>query len=245
MKNPLRPSSSPSLPNADNTAPAPAPTSSGPPREDPTATPASDGANATPTAASASTRDDASTSDQNTSDRPSTSALSNPPSKTPQRASTSGVSSLRSSFLSRLSLPLPNRARNRHVLEFHINPHEPHKRYSPGDHVRGSVQVVVVKPLRLTHLTVALAGYVRVFKDPTMRAQGGSMQDVTALLPHGESKKPQYHGNGFASLFQDEQVLSGDGRLDAGKYEFGFDLVFPSKGLPSSIDVSLPRSWGP
>lgn len=108
--------------------------------------------------------------------------------------------------------------------------------------MRGSVQVVLVKPLRITHLTVALSGCVRVFKDPTVRAQGSSTQDVTALLPQGGSERPQYHGHGFASLFQDEQVLSGDGRLDAGKYEFGFDLVFPAKGLPSSIDVSFPGS---
>lgn len=46
---------------------------------------------------------------------------------------------------------------------------------------------------------------------------------------------PQYHGNGL-SLFQDEQVLSGEGRLEPGKYEFGFDLVFPEAELPISID---------
>lgn len=56
-------------------------------------------------------------------------------------------------------------------------------------------------------------------------------------LPRGGNAGPQYHGNGLASLFQDEQVLSGDGRLEPGKYDFGFDLVFPEQGLPSSIDV--------
>jgi len=54
----------------------------------------------------------------------------------------------------------------------------------------------------------------------------------------GSSRKTQYFGNGHASLFQDEQTLCGEGRLDAGVYEFGFDLEFPRKGLPSSIDVS-------
>lgn len=106
-----------------------------------------------------------------------------------------------------------------------------------GDHVRGSVILVIVKPVRITHLTVALSGYVRVHKDPAL---GAKAQSVTpSLLPQGSSERPEFHGNGLASLFQDEQVLSGDGRLDAGKYEFGFDLVFPSKGLPSSIDVSF------
>lgn len=37
-------------------------------------------------------------------------------------------------------------------------------------------------------------------------------------------------------------MLSGDGRLDVGRYEFKFDLVFPDKiDLPSSIDVCTPK----
>ena len=44
--------------------------------------------------------------------------------------------------------------------------------------------------------------------------------------------------NGQASLFQDEVTLCGEGRLDIGLYEFEFELEFPSKGLPTSIDVS-------
>jgi hypothetical protein len=58
-------------------------------------------------------------------------------------------------------------------------------------------------------------------------------------VQNGSSEAPQYHGNGLASLFQDEQVLSGEGRLEPGKYEFGYDLLFPSKELPSSIDVGV------
>lgn len=61
---------------------------------------------------------------------------------------------------------------------------------------------------------------------------------TAAVMPRGGSSAlPQYLGNGVASLFQDEQVLSGDGRLEAGRYEFGFDLLFPEKVLPSSIEV--------
>lgn len=93
--------------------------------------------------------------------------------------------------------------------------------------------MVVVKPVRITHLVVSLHGYVRVLKDPAAVAKA---QGATQLPQGGGSMRPRYHGNGLASLFQDEQVLSGEGRLEPGKYEFGFDLVFPAKELPSSID---------
>ncbi|KAF7542972.1 hypothetical protein G7046_g10083 [Stylonectria norvegica] len=144
-------------------------------------------------------------------------------------------SSSRPSFLSRLNLPLslPLRGRNRNVADFHVRPEEPYKKYSAGDSVRGAVVLVIVKPVRITHLVVSLHGYVRVRKDPSniIKAQG-----ATTLPQGGGASRPRYHGNGFASLFQDEQVLSGAGRLEPGKYEFGFDLIFPEKDLPSSID---------
>ncbi|KAF4445420.1 hypothetical protein F53441_10870 [Fusarium austroafricanum] len=147
----------------------------------------------------------------------------------------SSTSSTRPRFLSRLSLPLslPLRNRNRNVTDFHIRAEEPHRRYSAGDNVRGAVVIVIVKPVRITHLTVSLHGYVRVLKDPTSVAKA---QGSIVLPQNGDSARPRYHGNGLASLFQDEQVLSGEGRLEPGKYEFGFDLLFPDKGLPSSID---------
>ena len=97
---------------------------------------------------------------------------------------------------------------------------------------------MVVKPVRITHLVVTLHGFVRVLRDP---AGAAKVRNTVTLPQGGSSSRPQYHGNGFASLFQDEQVLSGEGRLDPGRYEFGFDLVFPDKGLPSSIDVSYGR----
>ena len=100
--------------------------------------------------------------------------------------------------------------------------------------MRGAVVVVVVKPVRITHLVVSLHGYVAVLKDPKSVAKA---QNVTTLPPPGSSQQPQYQGNGLTSLFQDEQVLSGEGRIEPGKYEFGFDLMFPKKRLPSSIDV--------
>ncbi|KAL2757570.1 hypothetical protein ACRALDRAFT_1074560 [Sodiomyces alcalophilus JCM 7366] len=132
------------------------------------------------------------------------------------------------SFLSRFALP--NRNRARHLADFHINPSEPHRQYSAGDKVYGSVIVTVVKPIRITHLTVSLHGYVRVYKGPTVADRD---QANPALSGYPSAR---YHGNGYASLFQDEQVLAGEGRLEASKYEFRFELQFPEKGLPSSID---------
>jgi hypothetical protein len=148
------------------------------------------------------------------------------------KPSSSSSASPRPSLLSRLGLPLRSRSRN--VADFHVRCDEPHRKYAAGDSVRGAVVLAVVKPLRITHLVVSLHGYVRVLKDPTSLAKA---QNVTTLPPPGSSRRPQYQGNGLISLFQDEQVLSGEGRIEPGKYEFGFDLIFPDKGLPSSIDV--------
>ncbi len=126
------------------------------------------------------------------------------------------------------------RSRNRNVLDFHIRPDEPHKTYSAGDTVRGHVNIAVLKAIRITHLVVALHGYIHVFKDASAKAKAS----VSPVAPRGGiSELPQYHGSGLASLFQDEQVLAGEGRLEAGRYEFGFELIFPDIGLPSSIDV--------
>lgn len=152
-----------------------------------------------------------------------------PPSPVPSAAPSS---SSRPSLLSRLSLPLRNR--NRNVIDFHVRCDEPYRKYNAGDSVRGCVVLVLVKPLRITHLVVSLHGYVRVLRDPTSVAKA---QLATGLPQGGSSARPQYHGNGLASLFQDEQVLSSEGRIEPGKYEFNFDLAFPDKELPSSIDV--------
>ena len=97
------------------------------------------------------------------------------------------------------------------------------------------VVLTVVKPVRITHLVVCLRGHVRVFRH-------GSTEEAYATDTYssaGQGKQPgEYFGNGFASLFQDEVVLCGEGRLETGGYEFNFELDFPEKGLPSSIDVS-------
>ncbi|KAL2072542.1 hypothetical protein VTL71DRAFT_11885 [Oculimacula yallundae] len=150
---------------------------------------------------------------------------------TPTTSSVSPLPSNSRSFLSRLTAPLKSRTRN--LTDFHIRPNEPHRKYSPGDLVRGAVVLTVVKPIRLTHLTVCLHGYVRVFKSPN--AANDPLPDP-GLTASSNPRKSQYFGNGHASLFQDEVTLCGEGRLDIGVYEFNFELEFPRKGLPSSVD---------
>ncbi|KAI2465473.1 hypothetical protein F4781DRAFT_424737 [Annulohypoxylon bovei var. microspora] len=136
------------------------------------------------------------------------------------------------SFFSRLTSPLRSRTRN--LADFHIRLQEPHRQYSAGDHIRGHVILSVVKPIRITHLTVALHGFVRVYKHAGAGAQLSPVNP--AVISHDKSRNVRYFGNGLASLFQDEQVLCGEGRLKPTRFEFEFDLIFPSKGLPSSID---------
>ncbi|KAJ0371191.1 hypothetical protein COL154_000701 [Colletotrichum chrysophilum] len=142
------------------------------------------------------------------------------------------------SFFSRFALPIRSRTRN--LADFHVRPDDPHRQYSAGDHVRGAVVLTVVKPVRITHLTVTLHGYVRVHKGPAV-----SEPPVANPALSGRSSA-QYHGNGHASLFQDEQVLSGEGRLEASKYEFNFDLVFPEKDIQSEVsgDSTISSSTG-
>jgi arrestin-related trafficking adapter 9 len=149
-------------------------------------------------------------------------------------ASTLPFASTGRSLLSRLTSPLKSRTRN--LTDFHIRPDEPHRKYSPGDLVKGAVVLTVVKPVRLTHLTVCLHGVVRVFKHPNDLNE--SLPVDSGLTASSNVRKSQYFGNGHASLFQDEQTLCGEGRLDIGVYKFNFELEFPRKGLPSSIDVS-------
>ncbi|KAK6067589.1 ph response protein [Seiridium cupressi] len=135
------------------------------------------------------------------------------------------------SLFSLLSSPLRSRTRNRNLAEFYVRVDSPHRQYSAGDHVTGSVIVSSIKPIRVTHLTVCLHGYVRVFKNA---AQVNASNPAIALT--GGAGNFRYFGNGHAQLFQDEQVLCGEGRLDPRRWEFNFDLLFPAEGLPSSID---------
>jgi hypothetical protein len=105
--------------------------------------------------------------------------------------------------------------------------------------ISGSVILKVTKPLRITHLVVSLHGYAQVFKNPN--TPGDAYKNYSNTVGSGKGKKAgSYFGNGFVSLFEDEVVLCGEGRLSEGVYHFNFELEFPTKGLPSSIDVGRP-----
>lgn len=99
----------------------------------------------------------------------------------------------------------------RRLSTFHITLADPHRAYAPESLVAGSVHITVDRPLPITHLTVALVGRVSL---------------------DGEE------GEVFA---RDEIVLTGEGRLETGRYEFMFEVevrsVWGTGGLPSSIDV--------
>lgn len=141
------------------------------------------------------------------------------------------------SLLSRFKSPFGSKAR--HISEFYIKPDDPHRQYSPGDLITGSVVLKVVKPIRVTHIVVSLHGYVQVYKNPNSPGDG-YRSHYSAIATGKGSRIGGYFGNGFASLFEDEVVLCGEGRLGEGTYQFNFELEFPTKGLPSSIDVSRP-----
>ncbi|OCL13948.1 hypothetical protein AOQ84DRAFT_260992, partial [Glonium stellatum] len=137
------------------------------------------------------------------------------------------------SLLSRLKSPLQSKTRS--FTDFYIQPDDPHRQYSPGDLITGSVILKVVKPLKITHLVISLHGYVQVFKNPNAPKDGFRAYNNAVGTGKGR-KSGSYFGNGFATLFEDESVLCGEGRLGEGVYHFNFELEFPSKGLPSSID---------
>lgn len=138
------------------------------------------------------------------------------------------------SILSRFASPFASRKRN--LAEYYIRAKEPHRQYSPGDKVEGTVVLTVTKPLRLSHLVVCLHGFVKVFT--STRSPGQSVSRDGGLLGGGIGKRGSaYFGDGFASLFENEIALCGEGRLEPGSYEFQFCLELPSKGIPSSISV--------
>ena len=142
--------------------------------------------------------------------------------------------SRRSSILSRFTAPLANR--NRNIAEFYVEPDDPFKSYYPGETVKGCVVLTISKPLAITHLVICLHGHARVYKNQVVPGDGVAASGF--LGPGRGSRGMEYLGNGFASLFEDEVVLCGEGLLKKGVYKFKFQLGFPLQGLPSSIDVS-------
>lgn len=98
--------------------------------------------------------------------------------------------------------------------------------------------LTVVKPLRVTHLVVCLHGYVKVFKVTV--APGEINPEIGFLGPGRGRRTGEYVGNGLATLFEDESILCGDGRLKEGIYKFKFEFALPPYNLPSSLNVGYP-----
>ncbi|EGC42656.1 conserved hypothetical protein [Histoplasma capsulatum var. duboisii H88] len=145
--------------------------------------------------------------------------------------SSSPPSARNRSLVSKFTDRFSNRTRN--VSEFYIQLDEPYKTYFSGELVKGCVVLKVVKPIRITHLVLCLHGYVKVYKTTVAP---GDVSDASGFLGPGRGKRNgEYLGNGFATLFEDEVVLCGDGRLVEGIYKFQFEMVFPACRLPSSI----------
>lgn len=136
------------------------------------------------------------------------------------------------SILSRFSNPLSKHARN--MFELAIEPEDPFKIYNPGEIVKGHLVLTVTKGFDITHLVVALRGYAKVFKHQVTNGEGLSPSDC--VLNGKGARDFEYYGNGLASLFQEEQVLCGSGFLKKQVYKFAFELQFPTKSMPSTID---------
>ncbi|KAF8458688.1 hypothetical protein BGX38DRAFT_1264998 [Terfezia claveryi] len=121
----------------------------------------------------------------------------------------------------------PPRSTRKVISEYYIRLNEPHREYSPGDLVKGSVILTTEKDLRVTHLVVNLVGRVDLF-------------GVATYNLSGKKKTVNYTGpvefEGGIILCRDQQVLCGEGKLDAGVYEFGFVVELTGRGLPSSLD---------
>jgi hypothetical protein len=105
--------------------------------------------------------------------------------------------------------------------------------------VSGVFELRVVKPTRITHIVISLHGYVQVFKNANAPPSPNHRVSNVQIGTGKGSKSGEYFGNGFATLFEDECVLCGDGRLGEGIYKFAFNLEFPDRDLPSSIEVGL------
>lgn len=127
-----------------------------------------------------------------------------------------------------------------HIVEYQIELVDAYRQYGPGDTVSGKVILNVLKPLGVTHIVVCLYGYVQVSKHgskPTARPRNEGNRILRGK--RGRRWVSEYYGDGYASLFEEEIVLCGQGRLDPKPYHFQFSLDFPSTmTLPTSIDVS-------
>jgi len=126
-----------------------------------------------------------------------------------------------------------------HIDEFNIELDNRLKQYGPDEPVKGTVVLSVAKPLGVTHITIRLEGSVQVFKSNTRPRRAARPSGVQRVATgRGKRWVSEYYGDGYASLFKEEIVLCGEGRLDPNLYHFRFEIDFPTGlDLPSSIEV--------
>lgn len=144
-------------------------------------------------------------------------------------------SALSQNIFSRLTTPFIGKSRS--FADFDIHLDEPLREYRAGDAVKGSIQLAVPRPLRITHLVLSLHGYAKVYKTAAAPGEGLPSEVKTPIAGRGKTGV-QYLGNGLVSLFEDEVILCGGGKLSIGKYSFRFEAQFPARSLPSSLSVS-------
>ncbi|KAL6716484.1 ph-response sensor protein [Lecanora helva] len=140
----------------------------------------------------------------------------------------------RSSFLAKCTAPFV--AKQRSQVEQEIRLDEPFRQYAPGDSVKGAIHLTIAKATRITHLVIRLHGFVKVFNRAKLPGEEITYDENLLSSNNGKGRRgTEYFGNGYARLFEDEEVLCGEGRV-LGRYEFRFDMVLPPKNMPSSID---------
>ena len=151
--------------------------------------------------------------------------------------SSSGQNS-RKSFASRVSSLIGSKSS--HIGSYDIELDEPYKLYAAGDKIKGKVVLEVLRPLGITHIVVCLFGYVEVFKNHSKAVKSRPRNNTTRVAKQsGKRWVSEYYGDGYASLFEDEHVICGQGRLDPKLYHFRFEVEFPmDMQLPTSRDAS-------
>ncbi|KAK6334595.1 ph-response sensor protein [Orbilia javanica] len=133
----------------------------------------------------------------------------------------------------------------RAINDFYIKLDYPHRRYKPGEHITGSIVLTTSRATRITHLTLTLGGSVMVYPHDRRGHKWGEdvVKDVTyrdskmirGCRSRGTTIEGRHSGRGVV-LFEEEQVIVGEGRLGAGGLEVGFVIEFPSKGGINSLD---------
>lgn len=151
-------------------------------------------------------------------------------------ARTTKQSPKHSSLFARCTAPFVSKQSS--FVEQEIRFKEPYRQHSPGDIVKGVVHVNFPKALRITHLVLRLHGFVKVISRAQLPGEEIKYDEKFLAAGGGRGRRGmEYYGDGFAKLFEEDNVLCGEGRV-LGKYEFHFEMILPSKGLPTSINVS-------